>query len=248
MEDRTFSDSRKEIKFSIFDKDKPIQYGALKFDEENLSTEQLNELFNNETVINNVTDLALTNCNIEVLPESIGNLTKLTVLRLHDPEIDNRQRNPSLNEKANSFKRLPSSLVNLKNLEELRLEQYETENKKTGIEANKHNIRILYDIFDKTIKVRSKPRIFVNNGFGGEKDLIRKRDKRRLLENNFKNLYNNYVKEPSVSNKPSALRSNSRRTQSDPRTARRTQSEPRTARRTRRTKRTRSTRSRPYSI
>jgi hypothetical protein len=253
MAEINFSVSGKEIKFSIFGKEKPIKYGALIFDKENLSTEQLNELFNNETVKNNVTDLALTNCNIEELPESIGNLTNLTALRLHDPEIDNNQRKnlSGLNGLSNSFKILPRSLVNLKNLEELRLEQFDKDdpdnNKstdpdgyvtRTGINNDKHNMEILYAISKKRIGVRSYAKVTVNNYFGGLQLIKgRNQNKRRLLEANFKTLeeeYNINFETPLI--KSSTQRSRSRQRSS----ARSTQSEPRTARTARRTRR------RPY--
>uniref|UniRef100_A0A6C0DC74 Uncharacterized protein n=1 Tax=viral metagenome TaxID=1070528 RepID=A0A6C0DC74_9ZZZZ len=225
--------------FSIFGKTKTIdQYRALRFDKEYLSTKQLNELFNNDIVKQKVIDLQLTNCNIRELPDSIGNLTNLKILRLHDSEITTfKDKRDKMEFIPNSFKRLPETLINLPVLEELHLEQFdpsdpdnkkkddketdnkETDNKetetaaaeyntKTGISADKHNIQILYDIYNRTIGDRSNPRIYVNNHFGGL-ELIKGRtqNKRRLLQDDFVKLYQKLdlkLKKPSP--KPSSSR------------------------------------------
>jgi hypothetical protein len=228
-----------EIKFSISGKEKTIKYGSLIFDKEDLTTKQLNDLFDNDTVIKNVTQLQLTNCNIKELPDSILNLKKLRKLYLHDSEIDSDYRD-QMQFIPNSFKILPKYLDTLP-LEEIRLEQFDKDdpdNKestdphgyvtRTGINNDKHNMEILYNISIKKIGERSFARVYVNNYFGGLQ-LIgeRNQNKRRLLEKDFEELekkYNLDLNKPLIkpSTKPSTQRSRSRSRQrsinSQPRT------------------------------
>ena len=207
-----------EIKFSISGKKKTIKDGALKFDKENLSTEQLNELFNNVIVKNNVTHLQLTNCNIKELPDSILNLKKLRKLYLHDSEITTfKDKRDKMEFIPNSFKILPKYLDTLP-LEEIRLEQIDIndpDNKestdpygyvtRTGINNDKHNMEILYNISTKKLGERSFARVYVNNYFGGLQLIKgRNQNKRRLLQKDFEELkekYNLEFKTPLI--KPS---------------------------------------------
>ena len=183
-----------EIKFSIFGETKTINYGSLLFDKEDLTTEQLNELFDNDKVKNNVTHLQLTNCNITELPDSIGGLKKLENLYLHDSEIDSFNRDTIIKEmnfKPNSFTTLPKSLASLPKLKKIYL--YGNEN----LLANEHNVAILGKIYKKQIKIRSKPDIRVDNLFGGtdvttgrntKTNPNKKLNNKRLLDDNFEEL------------------------------------------------------------
>ena len=110
-------------KFS--DIEQKIKYGGLTFDNTTLTEEDLDFIFNNAEVIKKVVSLQITNCNIEVLPESIKKLYKLDDLYLNN----------------NNIKTLPESL------KELRLERLVLLGNKELL-VNKHNINILFHVYN----------------------------------------------------------------------------------------------------
>jgi len=188
-------------KFS--DIEKKINYGGLVFDNTTLTEDDLNFIFNNADVIKKVVHLQLSNCNIEALPESIEKLYKLDDLYLNN----------------NNIKILPKTLENLK-LNKLVL----LGNK--DLLANRHNIDILFNIFNRKTGERSKPTILVDNKFGGL-DLYTGRhpknnpnknlNKNRLLEDDFENLY----KELNIPSPNSSISSKSSRGSRSSRASRR---------------------------
>jgi hypothetical protein len=114
---------------------------------------QINNFYGLKTIPANLFNLtklhtlSINKCNISVLPEAIGNLTNLTELYLQD----------------NKLKNLPESLATLPGLTLLYLER-------NPLEASKKNINILTAIYNNG----SKPKIRVDNGFGGL-DLVTER-------------------------------------------------------------------------
>jgi hypothetical protein len=113
---------------------------SLTIQDETLTSDQLDELFNNEDVKTKVSTLGIINCNISTIPESIINLK---------PKL----RNLYLN--YNNVSELPTNLGNM-NFFLLNL---------TGnpITVNKDNVDILYKIYDNKISERSYPMILFSN-------------------------------------------------------------------------------------
>jgi hypothetical protein len=113
---------------------------SLTIKDETLTSDQLDELFNNEDVKTKVSTLGIINCNISTIPESIINLK---------PKL----RNLYLN--YNNVSELPTNLGNM-NFFLLNL---------TGnpITVNKNNVDILYKIYDNKISERSYPIILFSN-------------------------------------------------------------------------------------
>jgi hypothetical protein len=105
-----------------------------------LTSDNLNELFNNEDVKTKVSTLSMINCDVSEIPESIINLK---------PKLRNLYMN------YNNISTLPTNLGNM-NFFLLNL---------TGnpITVNKHNVDILYKIYANKISERSHPTILFSN-------------------------------------------------------------------------------------
>jgi hypothetical protein len=128
-----------------------------------LTSDELDELFNNEHVITMVSTLSIINCSISTIPESIINL---------QPNL----RELYLN--YNNISELPSNLGEM-NL----LELYLTGNPVT---VNEDNLDILYKIYNKTIsnskrKNKARPRIFFDNEDRRESYLVAKKMKNKSI-------------------------------------------------------------------
>jgi len=173
-----------------------IKNGALIFNKDNITFEDLDFIFNKQEVIDRVLYLQLTNCNITALPESIGNLKKLQDLYLNN----------------NNITSLPKSLASLRLTKLVLLGN-------RNILDNKSNIDILFSIYNRKISDRAKPTILVDNNFGGL-DLVtgrhvknnpkKKFNQNRLLDEDFEKLYQNLNASRS-SSRSSSRRSSTRR-------------------------------------
>jgi len=119
---------------------------SLTIENQSLTSDDLNELFNNEDV-KKISTLSLINCNISEIPETIINLEpRLRGLYLNYNNITTI---------PNNFKKMNFFILNL-----------------TGnpITVNKHNIDILYEIYSVKIGERSRPQIiFYNKELNGNK-------------------------------------------------------------------------------
>ena len=180
-----------------------IKNGALIFNKENVTFEDLDFIFKKQEVIDRVLYLQLTDCNITALPESIGNLKKMRDLYLNN----------------NNITSLPKSIS------DLRLTQLVLLGNKNILD-NKHNIDILFSIYNRKISDRAKPSIFVDNNFGGL-DLVtgrhvknnpkKKFNQNRLLDEDFEKLYQNLNAPTSSSRRSSTRRSSTRSVRSSSR-------------------------------
>jgi hypothetical protein len=169
-----------------------IKYQVLTFDNANITFEELDFIFNKQEVIDKVLYLQLTHCNITALPESILNLKKLQELYLND----------------NNITSLPESLANLRLTKLVLLGN-------RNLLDNKHNIDILFNIYNRKISERAKPTILVDNNFGGL-DLItgrhvknnpkKKFNQNRLLDDDFEKLFQN-LNAPTSSSRASSRHS-----------------------------------------
>jgi hypothetical protein len=152
-----------------------IKYGALTFDNVNLTFGDLDFIFNKQEVIDRVLYLQLNKCNITALPESIGNLKKLQNLYLNN----------------NNITSLPKSLASL------HLTQLVLLGNKYLLD-DKHNIDILFSIYNRKISERAKPTILVDNNFGGldlvtgrhvKNNINKKLNQNRLMDDDFDKLH-----------------------------------------------------------
>jgi len=166
-----------------------INYGALTFNNVNLTFDELDFIFKKQEVIDRLIYLQLNNCNINELPESIENLKKMQDLYLNN----------------NNITSLPKSLDNLRLTKLVLLGN-------RNLLDNKYNVDILFNIYNRKISERAKPTILVDNNFGGL-DLItgrhvknnpnKKLNQNRLMDNDFEKLYQKF-------NAPTSQKSSSR--------------------------------------
>lgn len=184
-----------------------IKYGALTFNNVNLTFEELDFIFKKQEVIDRLIYLQINNCNITALPESIENLKKLQDLYLNN----------------NNITSLPKSLANLRLTKLVLLGN-------RNLLDNKHNVDILFNIYNRKISERAKPTILVDNNFGGldlntgrhvKNNPNKKLNQNRLIDNDFEKLYQN-LNAPTSSSRvssrvssrhssPASSRSSSRR-------------------------------------
>jgi len=173
-----------------------IKNGALIFNKHNITFEDLDFIFKKQEVIDRVLYLQLTDCNITALPESIGNLKKMQDLYLNN----------------NNITSLPKSLASL------RLTKLVLLGNRTLLD-DKHNIDILFSIYNRKISDRAKPTILVDNNFGGL-DLVtgrhvknnpnKKLNQNRLMDDDFEKLHQKNTA-PTSSSRSSSRRSSTRR-------------------------------------
>ena len=117
-----------------------IKYNNLTLENETLTTNDLNDIFNNKDVKKNVISLVMENCIFVraavnepiTIPDSISKLTKLNTLNLYDSNLEILPGEKNENNE--------SGLYALKHLENLNL---------TGnpIILNTHNVYLLYNLF-----------------------------------------------------------------------------------------------------
>lgn len=171
---------------------------------------QINNFYGLKTIPENLFNLtklhtlSIIKCNISVLPEAIGNLTNLTKLYLQD----------------NKLKNLPDSLATIPGFRLLYLER-------NPLQATKKNIDILTAIYNNG----SKPKIRVDNGFGGL-DLVSEREyktgtlkakaykKNMLLQSDFDILHSKLSTERMVTRRPSTRSNRTQRSRSSSRRSR----------------------------
>jgi hypothetical protein len=172
-----------------------IKYGALTFDNANLTFDELDFIFKKQEVADKLIYLQFNNCNINELPESIENLKKLQDLYLNN----------------NNITSLPKSLANL------RLTKLVLLGNKNLLD-DKHNVDILFNIYNRKISERAKPSILVDNNFGGldlvtgrhvKNNINKKLNQNRLMDNDFEKLYQN-LNAPTSSSRSSSRRSSTR--------------------------------------
>lgn len=169
-----------------------INYGALTFNNVNLTFDELDFIFKKQEVIDRLIYLQLNNCNINELPESIENLKKMQDLYLNN----------------NNITSLPKSLANLRLTKLVLLGN-------RNLLDNKHNVDILFNIYNRKISERAKPTILVDNNFGGldlntGRHVKNNRDKKlnqnRLMDNDFEKLFQN-LNAPTSSSRVSSRHS-----------------------------------------
>jgi hypothetical protein len=164
---------------------------TLKIENETLTSDDLNELFNNEYVKTNVYTISMINCNLSEIPESIINLTSMRELYLNYNNISNFPEN---------FGKLKLDILQLSG---------------NPVTVNEHNINILQQVYNNTPptstrKNAARPRIYFDNedrrsyknkpiAVIGGIDLVhqnndptkeRPRNKHVLLQSDFDKLYN----------------------------------------------------------